>query len=513
MRKYLSTIAAVGAVAGLALAAVPTSAETLKMGVRGLPPGQGNPYTGRGIPHVFVWTTFYDNLTILGEGGIVQPGLADSWSVSDDKLTWTFNLKPGIKFHNGAPLNAAAIKATFDWLQSETGATTVIGKNLAPLVASASVLNDTTVAITTKTPNPNAPREFVAVHIVEPGAWKDLGVEGFAKKPVGTGPYALESFAPGAAAVNARPDPDNAFRKITGNIDRIEYSELPEGATRVAALISGQTHVDNGVGDDSIPSLKAAGMVIDTVFAGRTLGLSLISYRNGAQVKDPIGDVRVRRALNHAVNKQAIVDEIYGGAAVVASQAATNNAFGFNPDIKPYAYDPDKARQLLAEAGYGNGFEMEIRATTSNPQFTIVYQSAVQDLQAVGVRAKLVGQPFADWLKHWLAGDWPYNAFGFGHDLSGNLDAGRSFTSFTSCMKNPPYYCNEDEMPLIKAQAAEFDPKKREALLQELLAVNAANAPIIFLTQGTESMAHSPKLKNFKQVNQVLNYEEMVLEK
>lgn len=170
MRKHLSTIAAVGAVAGLALAAVPTSAETLKMGVRGLPPGQGNPYTGRGIPHVFVWTTFYDNLTILGEGGIVQPGLADSWSVSDDKLTWTFNLKPGIKFHNGAPLNAAAIKATFDWLQSETGATTVIGKNLAPLVASASVLNDTTVAITTKTPNPNAPREFVAVHIVEPGA-------------------------------------------------------------------------------------------------------------------------------------------------------------------------------------------------------------------------------------------------------------------------------------------------------------------------------------------------------
>ncbi|CAN0485699.1 unnamed protein product, partial [Laminaria digitata] len=297
-----------------------------------------------------------------------------------------------------------------------------------------------------------------------------------------------------------------------GNIDRIEYSELPEGATRVAALISGQTHVDNGVGDDSIPTLKAAGMVIDTVFAGRTLGLSLISYRSGEQVKDPIGDVRVRQALNYAVNKQAIVDEIYGGAAVVASQAATNNAFGFNPDIKPYAYDPAKARQLLADAGYGNGFEMEIRATTSNPQFTIVYQSAVQDLQAVGVKAKLVGQPFADWLKHWLAGDWPYNAFGFGHDLSGNLDAGRSFTSFTSCMKKPPYYCNEDEMSLVKAQASEFDVKKREALLQELLAMNANNAPIIFLTQGTESMAHTPKLKNFKQTNQVLNYEAMVLE-
>jgi peptide/nickel transport system substrate-binding protein len=513
MRKYLSAIAAAGAIAGTALLAAPSGAETLKMGVRGLPPGQGNPYTGRGIPHVFIWTTFFDSLTLLGKGGVVEPDLADSWSVSADHLTWTFKLKPGIKFSNGEPLNAAAIKATFDWLMTEQGGTTVIGKNLAPVVASANVVDDLTVTITTKTPNPTTPREMVAVHIVEPKAWKDLGVEGFAKKPIGTGPYVLDYFKPGEAAVAARPDMANTYRPITGNVTRIEYFELPEGAAREAALLSGQTHVDNGIADDSIPNLKAAGMVIDTVFAGRTLGITLVSSKNGQPVDGPMSNVKVRQALNYAVNKQAIVDEIYGGNAVIASQAATNNAFGFNPNVKPYSYDPAKAKQLLAEAGYANGFEFEVQAVASNPQFTLVYQSAVQDLEAVGIKASLQAQPFADWLKHWLAGDWPYPAFGFGHDLSGNLDAGRSFTQYTSCMKNPPYYCNEDEMPLVKAQAEEFDVAKREALLQELLAKNAANAPIIFLTQGTESMAHSPKIKNFQQLNQVLNYEHMTIEK
>ncbi len=512
MKKYLSTIAAIGAIAGGFALATPTNAETLKMGVRGLPPSQGNPYMGRGIPHVFVWTTFFDNLTILGKGGVVEPGLADSWSVSSDNMTWTFKLKPGIKFSNGEPLTAAAVKATFDWLQTEAGAATVIGKNLTPVVASASAIDDTTLTITTKSPNPITAREMVAVHVVEPKAWTDMGVDGFAKKPVGTGPYVIDYFKPGEAAVKARPDMANTFRPINGNIDRIEYFELPEGAARESALLSGQTHVDNGIADDSIPKLEAAGMVISTVFAGRTLGITLVSYKNGAQVDGPIGDPRVRQALNYAVNKQAIVDEIYGGNAVVASQAATNNAFGFNAEIKAFAYDPDKAKQLLAEAGYADGFDFEVHAVASNPQFTLVYQSAIQDIKAIGVNATLQAQPFADWLKHWLAGDWPYQGFGFGHDLSGNLDAGRSFTAFTSCMKNPPYYCNEDEMGLVKAQAEEFDVAKREAVLKELLAKNAANAPIIFLTQGTESMAHSPKIKNFEQVNQVLNYTEMVLE-
>lgn len=512
MKRTLTTLLAASAIVGATLFASPLSAETLRVGMRSMPPGEGNPYTGRGIPHVFVWTAIYDSLTSIGPGGRIDPDLATSWS-NDGKSTWTFKLRPGVTFSNGEPLNAAAVKATFDWLATEKGKASIIGNNMKTLVAGVRVVDDLTVEFTTVTPTPLAAREFAAVHIVGPKAWADMAPEDYAKNPVGTGPYVSEHFKPGDIVVVKRPDQGGTYRPVTGNIDRIEYVELNEGAARVQALLSGQIDLDQAAPIDDFPKLKAAGFVIDSVPAARTLGLSIVSMRNKAAVDGPMANVKVRQALNYAVNKQAIIDNIYGGNGSVASQAAVVGSFGFNPDIKPYSYDPAKAKALLAEAGYANGFDMEIQAITTDATFNLVYQSAVQDINAIGVRANFVSQTFAEWIKHWAAGDWPYDAFGFGHDLSGNLDAGRSFIAFTSCMKDPPYYCNEEEMQLVQDQAKEFDPDKRLKLLQDLLAKNAANAPIIFLTQGIESMAMTPKLKNFRQVNQVLNYQEMVLEK
>jgi len=155
---------------------------------------------------------------------------------------------------------------------------------------------------------------------------------------------------------------------------------------------------------------------------------------------------------------------------------------------------------------------MEIRASQGNATFDLVYQSAVQDLEKIGIKAKFVSQPFPEWLKHWTAGDWPYDGFGFGTDLTGILDAGRGF-EFTSCNKNPPYYCNRDELAMVNAAAVEFDPKKREKMLQDLLTVNRDNAPIIYLVEGAESMAYSPKITGFRQVNLVINYHELKIKR
>ena len=144
-----------------------------------------------------------------------------------------------------------------------------------------------------------------------------------------------------------------------------------------------------------------------------------------------------------------------------------------------------------------------------DPTFVNVWESAVADLNAVGIRADYVAQAFPEWLKHWLAGDWPYDLFGIGHDLTGELDASQSFTSFSSCLKNPPYYCNEEEMPLVNAMITEMDSKKREQILHELLRINAENAPIIFLTEGIEAVTYNPKIKNLKVVNLIINYHEL----
>ncbi len=491
-------------------------AETLKVGATNLPTAFGNPYTGRGIPHVFTWGAIFNYPTFVNEKGGLDPQLFASWT-NKDPLTWEFKIQPGVTFTNGEVFDAAAAAATFDWLRSDIGKLTILGKDIQPLLSDVIVTDAMTLTLKTNKPAPILPRQLVATAIVAPKAWKDMGPEDFAKKPSGTGSYRITEFKAGEALAEAYP---NAWRKVTGDFDKLQIIAMPEGAARIAALRSGQVHLDVATNIDGIDELKKAGFMIDTVPGPRTLGISLVSMKKAdpdpakksEPVKGPLGDVRVRQALNYAVNKDSIVENIYKGQAKPVSQLSTSTAFGYNPNIKPYPYDPAMAKKLLAEAGFANGFPMEIRASQGNATFDLVYQSAVQDLEKVGIKAKFVSQPFPEWLKYWTGGDWPYEGFGFGTDLTGILDAGRGF-EFASCFKNPPYYCNDDEMKLFNATQVEFDSAKREKLLQELLTVNAKNAPILFLVEGTESMAYDPKITGFKQVNLVINYHELKLKK
>ncbi|MSO65422.1 MAG: ABC transporter substrate-binding protein [Alphaproteobacteria bacterium] len=285
--------------------------------------------------------------------------------------------------------------------------------------------------------------------------------------------------------------------------------EIPEGPARTQGIVSNQIDIDVGPSLDHMAQVERAGGKSFIYAAPRTIGLTIVSMRNKQPVTTPWGDVRVRQAPNYAVNKRAIVDGIYAGRGVVASQSATSKSFGYDPTIQPYAYNPTKAKQLLTEAGFPNGFDTEVRTTNTDPTFVQIWEAAVKDLNAAGIRAKYLPQTFAEFLKYWTGGDWPHDLFGLGHDLSGELDVAQVFASYTSCLKDPPYYCNQAELPLIQAQAQEFDPKKRQEILSRLLRMNAENAPIVYLTEGIEVITHSAKIKNFKAVNLAINYYEM----
>lgn len=497
-----AAVALIGPAAGLVSKSA--SADTVRVGLRDLPPGLGNPYTGRGQPSVYVWHAIFDELTLVTPNGDTKPKLAESWK-NLDKTTWQFKLRPGIKFSNGELFNAAAAKATYDWLLTDIGKATIMGKDALKIIASTRVIDDLTIEIKTVGPNPITAKQLSFFSIVAPKAWQDMGIEEFSRNPEGTGPYKIQEFKPGSAIAVANP---GSWTK-RADVDRIQFTVLPEPGARTAAVISDQVDIDVLTGQDSFPQLEAAGVKIFKYPSGRTLGLTIVSTKGG-----PMADVRVRQAANYAVNKQAIVDAVYGGDGQPASQSATSNSFGFNHDLKPYSYDPEKARQLLAEAGFPNGgVEMEIQAITTSTERALVYQAAVQDLNKAGFKAVLISQTFPDWLKHWLAGTWPYEAFGFGTDLTGVLDAGRAFNAFVSCKKDPPFYCNEAEMPLVAAQAVEFDVEKRRKILQDLLKMNSENAAIIFLTQGFEAMAYQARITNFEAVNQRLNYAQMKIKR
>ncbi len=506
-----NVMGAMGVAALLSPALIPlsteVSADELKIGLREFPAGRGNPFQGCVCsPAVFVWSSTYEQLARVGLDGRAVPVLAESWQ-NIDETTWRFKLRPGITFSNGEPMDAAAVKTTLDFIISEEGQKFSQSKTLGVFIASTTVIDPMTVEIKTPTPNPLLPKFTSSQSIIPTGAFADVGIEGFTNSPIGTGPYVVEWQGESATAT-----PFAGSWQSRADVDTVQFIVLPEAPARTAALVSRQIDVNISVGPDEVELIKAEGMKVFSAPSTRTMGLSLITYRSGEPVTGPLADVRVRRALNYGVDKQAMIDAIFSGVGNPASQAAVPSAFGYNKDIKPYEYDPDKARALLAEAGYADGFDLEFRAIVTSADFRFSYEAAIQDLNKIGVRAELIAQQFAGadgWLEHWIAGDWPYDGFGFGNDLTGHLDGGMSFQRHISCTKPAPYYCNQDEMGLINNLYGEFDVDKREAMIREALRINAEAAPIIYLIEFEETMGYDPRITNFHNVNLWIPYNEL----
>ena len=503
----------VAAAALMAPALIPLSssanAEELKVGLREFPAGRGNPYQGCVCsPAIFVWSSTYEQLARVGRDGRAIPVLAESWEASG--TTWRFKLRPGIKFSNGEPLNAEAVKATFDFLATDKGKTYSQSRTLGVFIAETTVIDELTVEVTTPKPSPVFVKLATTQSIIAPGAFADVGIEGFTNSPIGTGPYVVKWQGD-----NAFGTPHAGSWQGRADIDTIEFIALPEAPSRTQALISGQVDINVSIGPDEVPQIEGAGMKVFAAPSTRTMGITLITHRSGENVTGPLGNKRVRQALNHAVNKQSIIDNIFGGAGAPASQAAVPNAFGYNTDIKPYAYDPDLAKQILEEEGYGDGFDLEVRAIVTSSDFRFAYEAAVQDLTRIGINAELVAQQFAGndgWLEHWIKGDWPYEGFGFGNDLTGHLDGALSFARHVSCTKPAPFYCNQAEMDLINSIYVEFDTDKREQMVREALRINAENAPIIYLVEFNEAMGYNPRVSNFENVNLWISYNELTVD-
>lgn len=482
------------------------NSEELKVGLREFPAGRGNPYQGCVCsPAIFVWSSTYEQLARVGRDGRAIPVLAESWEASGN--VWRFKLRPGVKFSNGEPLNAAAVKATFDFLAMERGKTFSQARTLGVFIAETIVIDELTVEVRTPKPDPVFVKLATTQSIIAPKAFADVGIEGFTNNPIGTGPYVVKWRGDNAFGTRFK----GSWQK-RASVDSIEFISLPEAPSRTQALISGQVDINISVGPDEVGQIEGAGMKVFAAPSTRTMGITLITYREGKNVTGPLADKRVRQALNYAVNKQSIIDNIFGGAGAPASQAAVPNAFGYNKDIKPYTYDPDRAKKLLAEAGYADGFKLEVRAVVNSADFRFAYEAAVQDLTKIGIKAELIAQQFAGgggWLEHWIKGDWPYEGFGFGNDLTGHLDGALSFARHVSCTKPAPFYCNQAEMDLINAIYVEFDQDKREKMVREALRINAENAPIIYLVEFNEAMGYNPRITNFENVNLWISYNEL----
>jgi len=314
------------------------------------------------------------------------PGLATSLR-SLNPTTWELKLRQGVKFHNGEPFNAEAVKFTLDRVLDP--ATKSVTRGNFTWIKEVKVVDEFTVQIVTAKPFPAAPEFLTLAYIVPPKYLKAVGDEEFSKKPVGTGPYKFVEWRKAEhLIVEANPDYWKDSPKGMPKIKTIVFRTIPETTTQIAELLSGGVDIIRNVPPDQIAVVKdSANARISATKILRVNSLMLDSA--GRASNTPLTNQKVREAIAHAINVDEMLKTILGGYAERTATGVNPLHFGFDGSVKPYPYDPDRAKKLLAEAGYPNGFEVTFNTYSG----TITSMDQMADAMAgylakVGIKAK-----------------------------------------------------------------------------------------------------------------------------
>ena len=363
--------------------------------------------TSRGDDALLVGQWFHGTLVSQNADGEFIPYLAESWGFSEDGLTWTFNLRDDVKFHNGDPLTAHDFVWTYERSQDPDLASPGTGRRLAGLTFDAP--DDYTLQLNFQSPTISL-LQFITWAYMAPmsqRAVEELGAE-YELSPVGTGPYKVVEVRPGEGVTLERWDEYNWGPEFfeganTGpyNFDSVVFSILPEEATRVAALESGDIDFVNGISNPlDVPILEDAGVAVQSAPFGQ---VRLVYLQNHIP---PFDDVRVRQALNYAVNREEITQIVTDGADQISRGPISPGMVGYDAAIEEqcgYGFNLDMAKELMQEAGYSYGddgmlitpdgepFSVTLIAETvdSGTAYAEVLQSMWREL-GVGIEIELV---------------------------------------------------------------------------------------------------------------------------
>jgi peptide/nickel transport system substrate-binding protein len=475
-----------------------SSAETIRIGLQVLPTGLGNPFGSFNIPTAIPLDAIFDGLTIIDENGATQPALAVRWE-RETPNTWVFHLRDGVTFSNGEVFNAASVASTIETLSSGPAASTSLGTTIKRMgVIKTEARDRLTVAITTQKPDVLLAQYMSALRIPAPQALADLGLEKFARAPIGTGPYAVTEWSEGRVKLTAFTD---SWRtpKETG----LEVIQLSDGAARRQAVISGSVDIAFSLAPEDVDPIGLAG---GRLWVRQEPGVNFLAF---VTVKEsPLQDVRVRRALNHAVNKQRMIDVFMDGAVKPASQIAHTMSFGYNETLEPYAYDVDLARKLMSEAGYAEGFDLPILLVpggSANSQDW--YQQIANDLTQIGVKMEIRATRLPNYFDYMYNGGWPSLGFAMSTYTFDPIAAYR----IRSCSWQNPYHCDPTIMPLINDARAATTSEDRRTRTGDVLEHEFHNPPGIFLWQNVSFEGLGPRVQTYWSGADTLRVEDITL--
>lgn len=476
MKKRLLAIVAAGVLSAGSLA----QAEDLKIAfadnLSSLDP-QLNNFAGDRSAGLF----FFDML-VNNYHNKLLPGLATSWK-NIDPNTWEFKLRQGVKWSDGQPFVADDVVFSINRLINKVPGSVAPFTGYVRTIESVTVQDPETLIIKTNVPNPDLPLNLASVHIVSKHGTENASSEDFnsGKALIGTGPYKLSSYTPGARIV-AEKNPGYWGEQPIW--DKVDYAYTANAASRTAALLAGDVDVIDKVSVSDLPKLQKEPKV--NVFAYNGLRVFLLQPSFNPAVnkyitdnndkpldKNPLLDVRVREALSLAINREAIADRILQGGVTVASQWMPEGSIGYNPDIKPIAFDAAKAKALLAEAGYPDGFKLTVHVPTDRyPLAPETVQAVAQFWTRIGVKTHVEVVPWAVYSSAARKNEYAMSVIAWGN---GTGEASYAMVNILATVdpdkglgaSNWGHYSSEKLDGYLTQVTAEFDDAKREALMRD----------------------------------------------
>ncbi len=445
----------------------------------------------------------YEGLTRYKSGTLeVEPGLAESWTISDDGTEYTFKLRPGVKFQDGTDFNAEAVKFNFDRMLVESHPYANTGPFPLSFFFSAvqetSVVDDLTVKF--KLNAPYAPflsnLAYPTGLIVSPAAVMKDGKD-FGRNPVGTGPFKFGEWKSNERVVITRND--DYWGEKAGT-EAVVFRPITDANTRVAEMLSGGIDMMVEVPPTSLSEFQTSDFSV-VEQAGPHVWFLILNAKDG-----PFADKRVRQAANYAINKGAIANDVLEGTAdVAAGPTPPAFAWAYNNDLKPYPYDPDKARALLKEAG-AEGAELTFYVTEGGSGMLdpIAMGTAIQaDLAAVGLKVKIETFEWNTFLGKvnpglegkadmaemaWMTNDpdtLPYLAL--------RTQAWPDKGGF-----NSGYYSNPEVDKLLEEARSATDQGERARLYKKMQTIVHDDAPWVFVANWKQNAVTSDRVQNFE---------------
>jgi len=386
-----------------ALSLTAARAEPLSMAVSA-PPASIDPHYYTLTPNIMVSRHMFETLTERDANSRMSPGLAESWRLVDE-TTWEFKLRQGVKFHNGDDFTAEDVAYTLrrvPTVQSPSSFAVYIRS-----ITGVEVVDAHTIRLKTATPYPLLPNDLAQIFIVPRSLGENVASAEFnaGRATIGTGPYRFVSYDPNNRVEMTRND---NYWGTRARWDRVNYRIITNSGARVAALLSGDVALIDNVPTADVSRIRndnrvvlAEGNSVRLIF----LGLDTFRDSESPDVRGPNGEVlarnplqdrRVREALSIAINRPAIVQRVMENVALAANQFMPPDSFGFDPSIPAIGFDPERAKKLLAEAGYPNGLSITLRGP--NDRYindSQIIQVVAQMWSRIGVKTQVEASPLA----------------------------------------------------------------------------------------------------------------------